>query len=647
MPTPIPTATGYTPRAFILGSLFSAFLAAGAPYSNMVLRGSYMTQDFSTPGALFLFFVLVGPLNILVRLVAPTAALNRGELLVVYSMMLVASAITTCGLSEYLLPNITAWYYFATPENQWVELFHHYVPRALVPDQPEAIKHFYEGLPAGQTVPWGVWLGPLAVWCSLLLALYFAMVCVAVILRRQWVEHEKLIYPLAQLPLDMVRGPQTGRVPPFFTNPAMWAGFAIPLVISSTNAFHNYYQVFPQIQLSTSIDLFRQTVHLPITISFPVLGFAYLINLDIALGLWLFNVLVNVQKGLYGVLGITGGESLDTYSVSPPSLAHQEMGALLVLVVFVLWVARPHLRGVLQKALGRASHIDDSDEILSYPVAVWGALAALGFAGFWLYWSGLPPVVIPLFLVAAFAIFVGMSRIVAESGVPEARTPMMPQSFVATGVGTGILGETGLTALGFTFTWATELRIVVMTSCAHALKLIDGQRGSHRPFFWALMLAVAVSMAASMWAILDLSYHYGGINLNRWFFGGGAQAPFKSFVARWLLNPSGPSWEGWLSTGIGAGVMAGLMLCRHYFVWWPVHPLGYPIAGLWLMSHSWFSIFLAWLFKAAILQYWGARGYRAVRPFFMGLILGQFVSAGLWLVIDACTGMTDNRIFSW
>ena len=42
-----------------------------------------------------------------------------------------------------------------------------------------------------------------------------------------------------------------------------------------------------------------------------------------------------------------------------------------------------------------------------------------------------------------------------------------------------------------------------------------------------------------------------------------------------------------------------------------------------------------------------AKTNRAVRPFFMGAILGQFASAGVWLVIDACTGMTDNRIFSW
>ena len=91
----------------------------------------------------------------------------------------------------------------------------------------------------------------------------------------------------------------------------------------------------------------------------------------------------------------------------------------------------------------------------------------------------------------------------------------MPQSFVTPEIGTTAVGETGITALGFSFTWAIELRVVVMASAAHALKLLNGQQGRHRPFFWALMIAVLVSMVSSLWAILDLSYRYGGINLNR------------------------------------------------------------------------------------------------------------------------------------
>ncbi len=639
--------SGYTFRAFFLGALCAAILAAGAPYCNMVLRGSYMTQDFSTPGALFLFFFLVGVFNALYKCAFPSGGLARAELLLIYSMMLIASAITTCGLSEYLLPIMGSWLYFATPENRWDDLFHPYIRDFLVPDDARAIKHFYEGLPTGAPIPWDAWLLPLLGWSALIVAVYFAMICVAVVLRRQWVEREKLIYPLAQLPLDMVRQSDESRLPPFFKSVSLWIGFAIPCLISSTNAFHNYFHVFPQIQLSSGVSLFRDTVHLPVVLSFPVLGFAYMINLDIAFSLWFCNVLVNVQKGLYGVLGITSGEALDTFSVNPPAIAHQEMGALIALVVLTLWVGRGHLKDVCRKAFFNAEDVDDSDEILSYRVAVGGALASLGFAGIWLYLSGMPPLVALLFLLSAFAIFVALTRIVAESGVPEARTPMMPQSFVATGIGTTAVGETGITALGFSFTWATELRVVVMASAAHALKLLDGQQGRHRPFFWALMLAVFVSMISSMWAILDLSYRYGGINLNRWFFGGGARAPFESFVTRLLLNPTGPSWEGWFSTGIGAAIMGGLMLARHYLTWWPLHPIGFPIAGLWLMSHSWFSIFLAWLCKAIVLKYWGPRGFRAVRPFFMGAILGQFASAGVWLVIDACTGMTDNRIFSW
>ena len=642
-----PPRTGYTFRAFFLGALFAAFLAAGAPYSNMVLRGSYMTQDFSTPGALFLFFMLVGVFNALYKSVVPQGGLSRSEMLLIYSMMLISSAITTCGLSEYLLPIMGSWLYFATPENRWNDLFHPYIRDFLVPDDPQAIKHFYEGLPSGAGLPWEVWLLPVAAWSVLIVAIYFAMICVAVILRRQWIEREKLIYPLAQLPLDMVRASDEQRLPPFFKSTAMWIGFAIPCVISSTNAFHNYFHVFPEIQLSSHIGLFRDSINLPVVLSFPVLGFAYLINLDIAFSLWFFNVLVNVQKGLYGVFGITSGEALDTFSVNPPAIAHQEMGALIVLVIFTLWVGRGHLGDVWRKALFDVSDVDDGDEILPYRVAVFGALISLGLAALWLWASGMPMAVAIFFLISAFAIFVAMTRIVAESGVPEARTPMMPQSFVTTSIGTSTIGETGITALGFTFTWATELRIVVMTSAAHALKLLDGQQGRHRPFFWALMLAVLVSMLSSMWAILDLSYRYGGINLNQWFFGGGARSPFESFVARRLANPVGPSWDGWVSTGIGASIMSGLMLARHYLTWWPIHPIGFPLAGLWLMSHSWFSIFLAWLIKAVALKYWGPRGFQAARPFFLGAILGQFTSAGIWLLIDACTGMTDNRIFSW
>ena len=60
------------------------------------------------------------------------------------------------------------------------------------------------------------------------------------------------------------------------------------------------------------------------------------------------------------------------------------------------------------------------------------------------------------------------------------------------------------------------------------------------------------------------------------------------------------------------------------------------------VSSAWFSVFLAWSVKAAILKYGGASLYLGMRPLFLGLVLGTFVSAGVWLVVDALTGVTGN-----
>jgi hypothetical protein len=115
--------------------------------------------------------------------------------------------------------------------------------------------------------------------------------------------------------------------------------------------------------------------------------------------------------------------------------------------------------------------------------------------------------------------------------------------------------------------------------------------------------------------ILNLAYEYGGINLNGWFFNGGTRAPF-TYIADKLNTPTGPNLEGWIHTFVGGGVMVVLMWARHHLLWWPLHPLGYPIGGVWLMDQLWFSIFLAWLIKMVVMKYGGPGLYRTSRPFF-------------------------------
>jgi hypothetical protein len=65
------------------------------------------------------------------------------------------------------------------------------------------------------------------------------------------------------------------------------------------------------------------------------------------------------------------------------------------------------------------------------------------------------------------------------------------------------------------------------------------------------------------------------------------------------------------------------------------------------MINFWFPVFIAWMIKGLVLRYGGAKLYRQLLPGFLGFILAEFLSAGLWAVIDFCTGVKGHEIFSF
>ena len=639
--------SGVTFRSLLTGVIMSACISTGAPYGNMVLRGSYMALDFSTAAAIFLFFLFVLLVHTGLGLIDRRLAFRSEELIVVYIMAIVACSIPTMGLTEYLLPIISGATYYATAENEWGVLVHPYIPSWLIPQDFTSVKYFYEGSPRGVGITWATWVTPLLSWVPLILGIYFSMVCLMVMLRKQWIVRERLAFPLAQVPLAMTADDGSGRaLKPFFRSWLMWAGFLLPVLVGSLKALHNYFNFIPTVITQTSIPMFRNTASLQIALSFPMLGFTYLVNTDIAFSIWFFSIIARAQEGAFGVLGLSSPEKL-WYAPPEPIVAHQGMGAFIVLVLFGLWTARSHLGDVVRKAFRGDADVDDSDEILSYRVAVFGFLGVNAAISWWLWMAGMAAWVVPIYLGAMYLVFLAVTRIVAEGGVAAARAPLIASDFVHSSIGNTMLGPQSLTALGFTFVWAADVRTFVMASAANGLKLAEEQLAwRKRGLFWAICLSVVVSIVASIWAVMYMGYTYGGINLNGWFFGptGGPAYPFN-FITGELNNPDGPDWIGWLSTGIGGGVMTLLMLARHNFLWWPLHPLGFAVSSISLTNYLTLSVFLAWLIKSIILKYGGPGLFHRARPFFLGLILGQFFVAGIWLVIDYLTGMTDNNIY--
>ncbi len=637
--------SGITFRAVFIGALLSLFIGIAVPYTNMIIKGTYLAHNFSTPAALFVFFILVGIINVILGALRRSFALSRAELATVYIMVMIATAIPTIGFSEHVLPIIIGLYYFATPENDWANLIHPNVPEWITPKDPDAIRYFYEGLPEGQSVPWNEWFEPIFYWCLFIVTLYFVMICTMIILRKQWMERERLLYPLVQVPLEMIQDDERGSlIKPLFKNPIMWAGFAIPFMIENVNALHNYFPFIPNIVTYTSLSLFRNTTWLLLYLNVPLIGFAYLLNRDIALGFWLFFLLLIAEKGIFRMIGFQSTENLSRFANSVgPYFAHQTMGAMIMLVLSGLWVARGHLKDVFRKAFRGDPDVHDSGEVLSYRTAVIGLLIGLFLMSIWFWKSGLPLWIVPIFLFAVFVIFTAITRAVIEGGASVIRTPIMPSDFVISGLGTTVLGSSGLVGLAFTYVWSANIRIFFMPCFANALKLAEEIKGSKRPLIWAVALAVVVTIAGSIWEIMNMSYKHGGINLHSHFFIAVPQFAFRHIAPK-LAEPVAANVGGWIFTAIGALLMGLLTFARYRFLWWPVHPLGFATSTFNIMNWVWFSVFLAWLFKTIILKYGGSLLYRKTRPFFLGLILGQVIVAGMWLVIDYFTGMTGNGL---
>ena len=640
----------FTARAFVVGSLLATFLAFACPYTVFLHHTAGMAADFITAGAVFLFFLFTFLVNTALRLIHRRLALDGAELILVYTMMIVASAIPTWGLMANLLPVLPGAFYYATPENDWASIIHPFLADWMAPREAEAVRFFYEGLPAGQSIPWAAWATPLACWSVLILAAYAFMISAMVIIRRQWVEHERLVFPLTQLPLEMIRtsGPRAALAD-LYKSPLLWIGFVIPFLILSSHGLSRYFNFVTPIDIEERYLLFRLTP-IRLFLSFPVIGFCYFINLEISFSLWFFHIVARSQAVIFNLIGYQLPGHGETFAGGSgggaPGISHQAMGAMAVLVLFGLWTARGHLRRVFARAIRGDPEVDDRREAMSYRSAVIMMLVSGAIVSVWLVLSGMPVWAAPFFLVAAFITFFGLARIVAEAGVGFCRAQMVAPIFSVYSLGSQPLGHAGLVSMALTYTWAVDIRTSVMASTINGLKLADAL-GIQRPrgllvgAGLAIILGLVTSAATTLW----LAYTYGGINLQGWFFNGMPRTVF-GFVADKINTPLSTDIlvTRWVFTFIGAGAMAAMMYLRHHVLSWPLHYLGFPIGDTWVMSWVWFSIFLSWLLKLVVLRYWGVPGYRALRPFFLGLILGQISCAGTWMLIDVCTGMVGNYI---
>lgn len=622
-----------TPRAVGLGLVVVLFVAASATYTEMFVRSSRLTLAHF-PLALFAVLLLLLALNRWLRA-------SSGEILVVLSMGLAGATVPVEGVVGFLLGIISSFRYFATPENQWADYLLAYLPDWLVPRGSPAIwDQFFEGVGVDRGVPWAMWAVPLFWWTTFILATLWVTACWMVVLRRQWQEHERLVYPLAAVAVQIVKlEDQTGR--PLLGRRVFWAGVSLPFAILAWEAASWFSDVpLPLTGIYGYRPLTLMKGAIPLVVNpfqFYSIGFAYFANTDVLFSVWFFFLVHVVVSGLLARFGYTlGGVGGDQFSAKPAPTSWTGFGALCFLVFWGLWVARRHLAGAVRNAWPGAGRVQDGREMISYRTAVRGGLLGTVFMLLWLRASGMTVLEAGLFLFASFVLYVGMARIVSETGVLYTWGTLSPQSFVFSAVGTQTMSGASSTALLLSYGQVNYLRGLFGPALAHVARFGSAIPDSRRRLFWAVFGGSAVALVFAFWYTLQLCYANGAYNTFGWprFFNGNPKGIFSDTMGK-VLNPFPADGRRLAFTGVGFVLMAALTGLRIRLTWWHLHPVGFAMSAMINTQHLALPVFFAWAVKSVLLATGGVHLYRKGGAFFVGLIVGYVVGVCLCSVVDA------------
>ncbi len=644
-------ASPITVRAVLLGALVGALLALANPYTHYV-AGAWSIGWGSLPmGVVFALFVLVAANGLLVRL-SPGKALTRSDLLSAYGTAIISYPIIRMYL-PYLMGMLSHAFYRASPENDWENLIWPHVPPWSRPASADAINWFWQGLPKGQALPWGDWLAPMLAWGLFTAAAMAAMYCLAALMSRDWIDRQRLTFPLVDVPLALVGdqpAPTLSRS--ILGNRVFWIGFALPAIISFLHWLSRIFPAVPDPSLEYFVGRNLAGMGLPwnvlgamrIRLYFAVIGIACLIPGEVSLSIWLFYVLYCAQLVVLASFGITESAS-SVAGFNPRSfIGLAEAGGFVALSAAALWRSRGALKNAVRGVFCGSSTDADSSAPLSGRAALLGFLAANAFMLWWALRAGMSWWSFIMWAGLFYVVLIVCSRLVAAAGVMRvdaaAAVYPFPRAVILSTLGAFPVGAPSLTVMTYlSFVYTGDVENSAMPQMMNSFKLLRSERLRGTGFTWAAAVAVVVVLVIGSIGLLEVAYRYGASSLQCWPLTGAAICTFRQLDAS-LHSPEMPS--NWLRSALagGAGFTLLLVWLSSRFVWWPVSPVGFVIASSFFTNYGlWFNTFIGWSLVTVIRRYGGLRLYRALRPAFLGLVLGEFLPRSALAVFSLLVGL--------
>ena len=624
-----PAAERVTLRAFVLALI----TIVGMHYYTINYRAHFMIH-FMPPTALLPLVTWIG-INLFLRTALPRYALSRTEVLTIFGIVWLPATMPG-GVSSYLLSAVAGPAEYSSPENRFWEVGWPHLPQWMFLKPSEyVVGGFWSGLPEGDPIPWAPWIPVLFWWFVAALGMGMTGFFASTLFYRQWLENERLIFPLSKFPSDLLEQSERGRLPDVMKKGVFWIGFACTAGVLFWNIAGYFVLHMPRVPLFDTLG--THVVH--IGRGFPayhlrvhplLMGLAYHCPLNLLFTFWILYPLDILKQGLMNRIGFSVG--LEGQPATPSHISTLEAnGALFFLVGWSIWIARHHLKETCRKAFSSRRKADDGAPV-SYRTAWLGLFFSGTFMlGLFMSIGFSLPLAIFHALITGAAYF-GVTKYSAATGFVFLRPPSAKGHAVVNWLwGTGNMTPGDLSGMAILnnqgFAGGGTARMLSIPATPHFFRLL-GDALRRNPLVWgALPVALLTAFVATMGTSIHLSYVEGRLNLSSGPSGWGkflGMIPVLEGASVTRFDTQ--KWLVWIFGGAEAGFLT-FMMSR--FSNWPIHPLGIAFPQFYG-----FSIFLVWLPKYLIVRYGGVTLFQRSLPFWYGFLVGYLVGVGASTVVD-------------
>lgn len=668
-----------TLRAVILGVLGAMFIAGFGYINDQVLRSTFLVGNHFPIGVFGGLIVLLLAINPLLYRLRRRWRLRPSELAVGIAFTLIACSVPGSSLIRIFLPTLVMPIRYNEIRPGWKRTnVLSYVPDSMMPSGGEydekVVDGFFSGLrTSGEMIPvtappWGAWEEAFATWVPLLVLMSIAVICMSLIVHRQWSHHERLRYPIVLFTNALTDQDPDRASGPIFRNRLFWGGVVALLCFHAINGsyawtkgqsiqiptkfeFNEILQKWPSIGKSLSGVLLVRPRFYP-----TVVAFAFLMASDISLSLGISQVLFATLEVSLLAAGIAFSDDVMTGGAFKWMRSGSYLGFALVLV----YIGRRYYWEVVKQSVTfrRRRGVDASASW-----ALW-ILVAAGGAMFWILCElGLAWPFAALVILLTLMIFLVMSRVNAECGVFYFQAAWQPMAVLMGLFGAKALGPEAMVIAGmFCTVMVLDPRECLMPFVVNALKMCDDRRVSPSRVGWAgigvFILALAVALPLVFW----LNYNLGVASWDWWSiewvpaftFDAAAGAITQLDLAGELeqsvsLSPlqriaqMDPSREFLWAAGVGVALAVGCSVLRLRFTRWPFHPILFLAWGTWPLCLCSHSFMLGWMIKTAVTKFGGSQAYIRARTLMIGVIAGDLLGgtffAALSVVYALSTGL--------